>query len=114
MAAYTNTKYEADDGSIHAIRLRAATAAVAGAAPTGAVDSDIKVKVTKTNREFGIRPRSITISQTKGEGEDTFKIYATIPILTETAFDAAANQLGATVNYNGETWTVVSRNAEDY
>lgn len=114
MASFSNTKYEADDGTIHAIRLRPETVAIAGAAPGGAVDSSIKVKVTKSNREFGIRPRSITISQTKGTDPDTFKVYATIPILTEAAFAAAPAQLGAEVTYDGDTWTVVSRNAEDY
>lgn len=114
MPAFERAKYESDRGTIHSIRLQPATLAVAGAQPAGAVDSDIKAKVTKTNREFGLRPRGVTIAITRGEGEETFTETAFIPVLTIAGFATAGFQLNAAIQYGGEAWTVVGRKAEDY
>lgn len=114
MATKTRSRYQSDSGTIHAILLTAPVAAVAGTAPSGAVDSDIKAKVSKTNREYGIRPRLVVLAQTVGTGANSFTKYARIPVLTPTDFASGTFQLGASVAYNGGSWTVASRLGEDY
>jgi len=114
MAPFSNAKYEDDFGDIHPIRLRAETLAAAGAQPQGAVTSSIRAQITKTNREFGLRPRMVSLSRTEGEGDAAVKITTKIPVLTATAFAGAAFQIGAEVAVDGETYTVVGRSPEDY
>lgn len=117
--ALTDSKYEADGGDIHYIRLDAGATAVANnTAPTGAINSDIKCKVSKTNREHGLRPRMVRLRRriTAGTGDTavTASKYARVPILTEAAFSNAAFNIGAEVTYKTQTWTVVGKVAEDY
>lgn len=114
MAAFTDTKYQSDKGTIHPIRLTDDYAAAAGTAPTAVIDSDIKVKVTKTGREFGIRPRRVTLSRTVGTAPNTFRKRASLPILTKATFDGATMAPGQTVDIGGTEWTIVSRQPEDF
>lgn len=108
--AFVNTKYEADNGDIHPIRLNTATAGAAGAAPSGAVSNPVKCKVSKTNREFGLRPRGLLLSRDVGTAPNNFKKYRFLPILTATQFQ----QPESTYNIGGTTWTFVSKVPEDY
>lgn len=114
MAAFTDTKYESDAGTIHSIRLTSGYATAAGAAPSGAVNSNIKVKVTKTGREFGIRPRRVSLSRTVGTGDTAFRKRATLPVLTKTVFDGTTMAPGQTVTIGANTWTIVSKQPEDF
>lgn len=114
MAARTRTKYEADDGTIHPILMTADYAAAAGAAPAGAVNSDIKVKISKGNKEYGIRPRGVTLSRVAGTAPDTFTKTTFLPVLTETAYDSAAFANNATISIGSTSWTVVGKRPEDY
>lgn len=114
MAAFSNSKYEDDSGEIHPIRLRPETLAAAGAPPTGAITSNIRAQITKTNREFGLRPRMVTLARTEGTGDDAQRITAKIPVLTATAFAGAAFAIDADITYDGQTWKVVSKLPEDY
>lgn len=114
MATFTRTKYESNDGSIHAIRLSADKAAAAGAAPAGDVDSSIKVKVSKTNREFGIRPRGVLLARTVGAGDDAFTKYTFLPVLTQTAFNGTGFALNTEITVGGTQWTVATKQNEDY
>lgn len=114
MVARTDTKYEADSGTIHRILLTPDYAAAAGTPPTGAVNSDIRPKVSKTNGEFGIRPRGVNLSRTVGTAPDTFKKYAFLPVLAATVFVGTAFAPGATVTIGGVDWIVVTREPEDY
>lgn len=113
MVANVNTRYEADGGDIHPIRLRPDTAAVAGTAPAGAITSSIRTKVSKGNREFGIRPRGVTISRTLGTAPDTFTVTQFIPCLTPAAYGVTPFVVGATITYQANPWTVVSLRPED-
>lgn len=114
MVARTQTKYESDSGDIHFIALSPDFATAAGTPPTGAINNDIKAKVSKSNREYGIRPRGVRLSRTIGTAPDTFKKYTFLPVLTPTAFGGAGFQLGATVTIGTTDYVVVSRNPEDY
>jgi hypothetical protein len=108
------TKYEASNGTIHQIRMDAARIAVAGAAPGGAVDSPIKVKVSKSNREFGIRPRGVQLRRPINPGA-TDKIFRSfLPVLTETAFDSNTFALDAQITIGGTAWKIIGKVQEDY
>lgn len=115
MPAYTRTKYQADSGFVHAIRINPITVTLAGAAPVDPVDSEVRVKISKGNREFGIRPRRIKIGKTFGVAPNTFVRTAYIAVLTPATFAAATHQLNAVVTYKGDAdWQVISRDPEDY
>lgn len=112
--AFTTTKYESDDGIIHPIRIATDRVAAAGTAPTGAVSSNAYAKISKTNREFGIRPRGVRLVRTLGTAPLTFKRYSFVPVLTAEAFDTDAFDPGAQVTVDGVAWTVAGRVPEDF
>lgn len=117
--AFEVTKYKADDDTVHPIRLNSKTTAVAGnPAPTEATTSSIYAKVSKSNREFGIRPRRVTgvktVEVTQGEETYTIRKRVTVPILNPDTFDGTAFDIGATFTYDGEQYTVQSKQSEDY
>lgn len=114
MPAQTRTKYESDEGDIYAIRLSPDYAAKAGAAPTGAVTSPIRAKVSKGNREFGIRPRGVTLARTLGTAPDTFVKTTFLPVLTPTAFSSSTFALDAKISIGSTEWTVIAKRPEDY
>ena len=114
MATLDDSKYESNSGTIHSIRLTPAILAIAGTPPTGDVDSDIKAKVTKGNREFGIRPRRVTGSTKIGTAPNDFRTYVSVPVLTPAAFATPAFALNATFTYNSLTYTIISRENEDF
>lgn len=112
--AFTVTKYEADNEEIHPIRLNSARVAAAGTPPTGAQTSDAYVKISKSNRQFGIRPRGLRLTRTVGTAPDTFKKYTFLPILTQAAFAANTSSVGATVTIGTVSWTVAAKLGEDF
>lgn len=114
MAAKTTTKYEANDGSIHQLLLEPTRFAQAGTPPTGEIDSNIKAKVSKGDREFGLRPRGVRLARVVGTAPDTFRKYTFLPVLTLTAFASAAFNIGATITIDGTAWEVVGKVPEDY
>jgi len=107
-------KYEAESGDVHSMRLSAAKIALGGAEPTGAVDDNVVAKVSKSNREFGLRPRYVIIARVAGTAPDTFTKYANIPVLTQAAWNSAAFAIGVEISYAGFTWEITARCPEDY
>lgn len=114
MPAKTTLKYEADGGSIHGLLLDPTRAAVAGAEPSGAVSSNIKAKVSKGNKEYGIRPRGVRLTRVVGTEPDTFRKYSFLPVLSLTAFASATFAVGAEIVIDGVTWEVAAKVPEDY
>lgn len=114
MAVFTDTLYTANSGLIHKIRLSPESAAAAGTPPAGPATSDIIVKVSKANAEFGIRPRNVRLSRTVGTGATAFREYKTLPVLTPTDFASPTFAIGATITIGGVTWTIIVRNEEDF
>lgn len=108
------TKYEANSGEVHQVVMDANRIAVAGAPPTGAVTSSIRAKVSKSNREYGIRPRGVRLGREIAAEDETFIKYSFLPVLTPAAFATAAFALSATITYGGFTWEVVARVSEDF
>jgi hypothetical protein len=108
------TKYESDDGTVHQIRMSSARIAVAGTPPAGAVTSPINVKISKSNREFGLRPRGVNLVRPLNPTA-TDKIFrAFLPVLTETAYNSATFALGATVTIGATQWKISAKVSEDY
>jgi len=107
-------KYQSDEDTIHTIRLSTARLAAAGTAPTAAVNSEINVKVSKSNREFGIRPRGVTLQKPVNPSATDKISYAFLPVLTPTAFDSDAFKKDATVTIGTVQWKIIARKPEDY
>lgn len=109
-------KYEADDGSIHPIRIQdeTASATIGGAAnaqPSGAVDSPISAEVGGSRRGIGLKARTVTIGWTAdpptGYAEGS---KVKIPVLTTARYNAI--QKGAVVSYQGTAGVVISKSPE--
>lgn len=112
-------KYQSDLLTVHPIRLGRYNAAVAAnTEPEGEIDSVVRVKVSKSNREFGIRPRSVGLTRTieAEDGEETriVTLRSKLPILTKDVFDGETMSIGTEVTVNEVVWTIASKNAEDY
>lgn len=114
---YTRSKYEADSGDIHPIRVQPETLAAtvgggANAAPGGTITSPISAKVSKSNRGVGLKPRTVTIVFDEGAAPAGYADNSpiTIPVLTPARYTAIAK--GATGTYLGAGVTVVSKSPE--
>lgn len=111
--AKTLTKYQSDTDDVHPILLDTLTAAAAGTAPAGDVNNNIRAKVSKTNRAYGLRPRGVRLSRVVGTAPNTFKRYKFLPVLTAAAFATPAFNIGATITINTVAWTVTEKKPED-
>lgn len=107
------TKYESDDGDIKPIRLAADTIAAAGAPPAGVVTDSDSAKVSKSNRQYGVRPRGVTLFRTLGTAPLTFQRYKFLPVLTPTAWASSAFAPSSTITVGATAWTVLARVPEN-
>jgi hypothetical protein len=101
--SFTRSRYEADSGEIHPVRVQPETilASIGGsanAAPTGTVTNGISARVSGSSRRFGLRCRSVTLRWTgavpEGYEDDGF---VRIPILTPAVYNAISR--GSTGTY---------------
>jgi len=100
--------YAGNDGEIYRIRLQAATAAAGDFTSQVGFTSSVFAKVSKTNREFGIRPRGVRLVSTAA-GE---KSYRFLPCATQAAVDGLVS--AGTVSIGGTSYRVTAPVAEDY
>lgn len=107
-------KYLADSGRIHQGVMDADRIAIAGSEPTDPADSNIRVKISKSNREYGLRPRGVRLARTIGTAPDTFVKYSFLPVLNGGDFDSPAFGLGQTKTYGGNTWEIIAKVNEDF
>lgn len=107
-------KYEADSGEIHSIRITPEYYAAAGTPPSGPITSNIKVKISKSNREHGIRPRGANLARVVGTEPNTFTKNAFLPVLLASEFNTGDFVPGGTVTIDSVEWTVISLRPEDY
>jgi hypothetical protein len=112
MAKFERGKYQSNGGDIHPIRISEDRYAAAGTPPAGDVNSSIRVKISKNNTEFGIRPRGLRLARELGTDPDTFTKYTFLPVLTQTAWEGFSEN--EEVEIDGVTWTVVSKVPEDF
>ena len=85
-------------------------ASTTNAAPAGPVDLPVSAKASKTNREYGIGMRSVTLEFTGALPTGYSGDNVRVPVLTPAAFAAYQNQ--ATGTYLGVGVRVVGRTPE--
>jgi hypothetical protein len=113
--AFVRTKYEADSGTIHPLRLTTAYAAAAGTVPTGAIDNNVpRAQVSKSNREFGLRPRGVRLARLVGTAPNQFYKYAFLPLRSIADFTSPDYAIGETVTINSVSWEIIEKREEDY
>lgn len=108
------SKYEADSGEIHPVRIQPETV-IAGTnpAPAGAITSSIRAKVGGSRREYGLHCRTIRVTWTvPATHPDGYKDGGTItiPILGAAAY--AAINVGDTFEYLANNVTVTGKSPE--
>lgn len=113
MAFQEGGKYESNKGRIYSIKLETARYTAAGIPPTGDIDQDESVIISKTSREFGLRPRGVNLSRTLGTAPDTFKKYSFLPVLSASAWNVDPFVKGKNITIDGIIWTVISVVDED-
>lgn len=114
--SFTRSKYESNNGDIHPIRVQPETltaqfGSTANSAPAGAINNPISARVSNGNRQFGLKPRTATI--TFGASPPTgykAEAYIRIPILQESLWNTLSN--GTTLTYLGSAATVVGTSPE--
>lgn len=99
--------YTGEDNEVYRLRLDEDTAAAGSFSSQTGFTTNVKAKVSKTNREHGIRPRGVRLSRVT---------EATVGRFLPVASNSAAESLlsAGTVTIGSETWTVTSAVAEDY
>lgn len=92
--AFERSKYEANNGDIHAIRVQPETVAAtfggtANNPPAGAVDQQTSARVGGGNREYGVKARAVSVTWTGAApaGYEDGQLLR-VPILTEELYDA--------------------------
>lgn len=110
--AFQTIGYQSDDGEVYNLRVSSDTVTAAGGS-AGATTSDMFVKVTKSDREFGMRPRYANLSETfTTAGGRTFKTYKRLPLTTLAAYNALSK--GDTVTIGSISYEVAGKEPEDY
>lgn len=113
--AFTLSKYEADNGDIHPIRLQPETLSAnvgsANTAPTGTVTVSLFASARKNKRAYGLGARTVRVKFT-GSAPDDYEPnqILTIPVLTRTVFDAVV--VGGTGTYLGSPIQIVGKSPE--
>lgn len=106
---FVKSSYEEDNGTIHPIKVQPETLTTSlGGAPNvvpstagdNVVRSKISAKVSKTNKEIGLRPRmvAITFPPVDGAQPDGYAVGATvkIPVLDKDTWDGLSEGDSAT------------------
>lgn len=106
--AFETYTYTDNGGDTKPIRLTPATAAAGSFVLATSLDDEDFVKVSKGNREFGMRPRGVRARLREAGGRVRYKFF---PMPTATAQQAALT--ARTITYDGESWTVTTPVAED-
>ena len=115
------SRYQASYGAgtaIHPIRIQPETLSaevdgVANDAPTGATNNPISAHTSKSNNEYGLRPRFITLRAPDENPPTGYQPrgITRIPALTTAFYNAATK--GKDCSYLNVTFKVVSQKAED-
>ena len=114
--AFSRSRYAADSGEIHPIRVQPETLALtlggtANAAPAGAVTSSISAKVSGGRRNLGLKARMVSLAFT-GAVPDGYEpdSVTRVPILTPALFTAIGR--GTTGTYLGVGVEVLGKSSE--
>lgn len=114
MPALVQTKYEDDAGRIHPFAMTADYFAATSSASAAAVTDELRPKISKTKREYGLKPRGVRLSRTVGVAPNTFKKYTFLAVIGAVAFASAEYSVGTEITINGVAWTVIAKVPEEY
>lgn len=113
--------YESNSGSFHAIRVQPETTLLTDGTTVndggaGPIDSPLRAKVSRTSREYGLRPRNITFEFDDGEAPVGYENRAQIrlAVLTPAAYQAYTAAPNISLTYLGGTGIVVGQQDEDF
>lgn len=114
--AFVRSRYLSDEGDVHPIRVQPETIALSYGATTNAatataLNNPISARVSSGNRQFGLKPRTITLVF-ETDAPDGYKVgsYIRIPILQPTLWNTIVKN--DTVTYLGQTATVAGKSPE--
>lgn len=113
--AFLETKYQADNGDVHPIRVQpetvAASLGTANIAPTGAVTIDLFATARKSKRSYGVGARTARLRFT-GAVPDGYKPgqVLTVPVLTIAVYNGLTR--ASTITYLGQPAALVGKSAE--
>jgi hypothetical protein len=118
--AFVREIYEADSGSFHAIRCQPETTLLTDGTTVndggaGPIDSTQPAKITRSSREYGLKPRTITFEFDDGQAPTGYENRAqvTLPVLTPAAYAAYTAAPRIALTYLGGTGIVVNQANED-
>lgn len=114
---FSRSKYQADNGDIHPVRIQPETALAVFApggpntAPAAAVDNPTYARVSGGRRRYGLKCRSVRI-QFQDPAPDGYAPNSTItlPVLTTAVYNAITP--GGTVSYLNSTADIVGKSPE--
>lgn len=109
-----NVQYQSDAGDVHILRMSSARAAVAGSTAATGDSSSIRAKISKSNTEYGIRPRGVKLSRVVGTGDDASRKSSFLPVLTPTDFASAAFSIGGSITIGTIEWEIIAKVGEDF
>lgn len=115
IGAFTNSRYESENGDIRKIRVQPETLlltlnSVVNAAPTGAVDTKGSAKVSGSRRSLGAHARLVRIKLTEEGASGEIGSIIAVPWLKQSTF--AALPENATGTYNSSACELVGTTAE--
>jgi hypothetical protein len=113
--------YESDSGSFHAIRCQPETTLLTDGTTVndggaGPIDSTQPAKITRSSREYGLKPRTITFEFDDGEAPTGYENRAQVrlPVLTPAAYAAYTSVPRKQLTYLGGTGIVLNATNEDF
>ncbi len=107
-------RYTCDNAIVVGLKLSTEKAALSGTETASPIDNQIKPKISKSNTEYGLRPRYVIIARLIGTAPDTFRKYARLPVLSASDFALPAFSIGASITYKGNTWEITAQCPEDF
>ena len=100
------TKYSDNTGIIYPMRLSTARKAAAGTEPSGAITGFFEVKVSRSSKGFGLKPRGVKLSRPVAPAATDKIYYSFLPLRSETNASDPKYAKGATVAIGGVNWLV--------
>lgn len=116
MAGIQRVKYQTDEDNVFNVLLDEATGidTLIGTLPTGAYTENMTIRVTKNNKEVGIRPRMVLLARTINANAadanclvQTAQRYKRVPIPTQTRWDAIT--LNSAFTIGGQSYIVAKK-----
>lgn len=108
-------KYETNEGVVGLARVSNGGVALYGTEPSGAAQRGLWFYKSGSRRKKQLRTRNLILRRVRGTigtapNQVQVFAYARATVGTEDVWDAA--EIGSTVTYNGQTWTISDKQEE--